>query len=192
MLVATRITVSSYLPSRSSVESSPIFFPSAQSFQLMVEAHQIANPGSGEGVFQSIKHWFKSSPSGRTLPLHIAFCILHIHNILHNLLSTSDDELKAPGTELFSLFGRWGEEGAGKIVSGRGGMNPFPPFFALGFSPSRRWMGVWEAFDLFRRGFPPLEESLRRMKTAAAMLALIISILGLPHPKMNQPSRRWL
>ena len=29
MLVATRIVVSGYLPSRSSVESSPIFFPSA-------------------------------------------------------------------------------------------------------------------------------------------------------------------
>ena len=33
---------------------------------------------------------------------NIAFCILHIHYILHNLLLTSDDELEAPGTELLS------------------------------------------------------------------------------------------
>ena len=65
-----------------------------------LEAHRIADPGSGEEVFQSIKHWFKPSPSGRTLPLHIAFCILHIHYILHNLLLTSDDKLEAPGTKL--------------------------------------------------------------------------------------------
>ena len=30
----------------------------------------------------------------------IAHCIFHIHFILHNLLSSSDNELKAPGTKL--------------------------------------------------------------------------------------------
>ena len=37
--------------------------------------------------------------------LHVLSCILHISYslyILHNLLSSSDDELKAPGTKLLS------------------------------------------------------------------------------------------
>ncbi len=47
LLVICTITAG-YLPSRGSIEGSP--FPSAWSFQLMVEAHWIADPGSGEGV----------------------------------------------------------------------------------------------------------------------------------------------
>ena len=73
----------------------------------MVEAHRIADPGSGEGVFPINKTLIQTQPVRQDPPF--AYCILHISYslyILHNLVSTSDDELEAPGTELLSLFGR--------------------------------------------------------------------------------------
>jgi hypothetical protein len=56
----------------------------------------------GGGGFPINKTLIQTQPVRQDLPLHIALCILHIHYILHNLLSTSDDELEAPGTELLS------------------------------------------------------------------------------------------
>ena len=172
MLVATRIVVSGYLPSRSSVESSPIFFPSAWSFQLMVEAHRIADPGSGEGVFQSIKHWFKPSPSGRTslYILHFAYYIFIIFYTTYCRRATTSSKLLVPN--FFCCLGggsRRNCEWAG------GGWTPSPLFAHGLFLLSDDWWESEKAFDLFpfwRGVFPPLEESLRRMRTAAAMLLL--------------------
>jgi hypothetical protein len=45
-------------------------------FQLMVEAHQIADPGSGEGLFPINKTLIQTQPIRQDPPLHFAF--LHI------------------------------------------------------------------------------------------------------------------
>ena len=74
-----------------------------------------------------------------------------------------------------------------------GGDEPLPPFFRIGFFSFPKMDGSLRRHStFFGGGFSPLKESLWRMKTAAAMLALIISILGLPHTKSNRPSRQRL
>ena len=59
-------------------------------------------------------------------------------------------------------------------MSGRGGVNPFPPFFALGFFSFPKMDGGLRRHSTPSEmgGFPPLEERLLRMRTAAAMLLL--------------------
>ena len=73
-----------------------------------------------------------------------------------------------------------------------GGDEPLPPFFRIGlFLLSEDGWESEKAFDLFGRGgFPPLEEkSSEDVNSSSNALALTISVLGLPHPKSNRPSR---
>ena len=78
-LVVTCTIAPGYLPSRGSIESSP--FQVHEVFQLMVEAHWIADPGSGEGFFQSINiDSNQARPAGHSLYiLHIAYFIFTIY-----------------------------------------------------------------------------------------------------------------
>ena len=71
--MATRTVASGYLPSRGSIESSP-FFQVHEVFQLMVKAHQIADPGSGEGVFPINKTLIQTQPVPQDPPS--TYCIV--------------------------------------------------------------------------------------------------------------------
>ncbi len=86
----------------------------------------------------------------------------------------------------------WGGEersACDEIVNVRGGDDPPPPFFRVGLFPlPKRTMGVREGILPFLEGvFPPRRRS-QKMRTAAALLALIISFAGLKHPRSNRPS----
>ncbi len=78
-------------------------------------------------------------------------------------------------------------------MSGREGVNPFPPFFALGFFSFPKMDGSLRRHSTLSEmgGFPPLEEKASEDENSSSnALALTVSVFGLPHPKSNRIDRR--
>jgi hypothetical protein len=78
-------------------------------------------------------------------------------------------------------------------VSGRGKVNPFPPFFALGFFSFPKMDGGLRRHSTPSEmgGFSPSRRKASEDENSSSnALALTISVFGLPHPKLNQIDRR--
>ncbi len=104
------------------------FFWLHEAFQLVMETHRISDPGSGEGGFPINKHWIKPSPSGRTLPWHIACCIFYIHNIFYTIYcrwATTNSKLLRPN--FFHCLGDEERSEQAKLWVGGGEL---PPLFS--------------------------------------------------------------
>ena len=78
-------------------------------------------------------------------------------------------------------------------MSGRGGVNPFPPFFALGFFSFPKMDGGLRRHSTPSEmgGFSPSRRKASEDENSSSnALALTISVFGLPHPKSNRIDHR--
>ena len=159
----------------------------------MVEAHRIANPGSGEGFFPINKTLIQTQPIRQDPPS--TYCIVaYFIFTIYFTLSTVVEQQRAQSSWYQTSFVVW-EVRRGvhdEIVSGGGGVTLLPLFFVLGVFLFRKGWESEKAFCLFWRGVIPPRRKSWKMRTAAALLALTISFAGLPHPRSNRPSRRQL
>jgi len=155
MLVATRTVASGYLPSRGSIESSP-FFRVHEVFQLMVEAHQVADPELGEGFFPINETLIQTQPIWQDPPS--TYCIVaYFIFTIYSTLSTVVKRRRARISWYRTSFVVWKVSRGvhNKIVSGRGRMTLLPPFSCWANSPSEKDGSPRRHSAFFGGGFPP-------------------------------------